>query len=210
MFISLDGIDGTGKSTQCRLLAQWLREQGRDVVECVDPGGTELGMELRHLLLDHRHEMTTWTEALLFMASRVELVRQVIRPALESGSIVLCDRYLLANVVYQGHAGGLGVDELWKIGRTVIDDVMPDLTIVLDLPVADAVARRGRPADRMEARDREYRERVRQGFISEAARLGSRAVLVDASPDIDAIQNRIREIVTSAWISQGASQADLG
>src|SRR3954447_24627062 len=103
LFLSLDGIDGGGKSTQCRLLADWLRERGRAVVTCVDPGGTALGAEVRQIVLHHRGELAPACEAFLFMASRAQLVAEVIRPALESGQVVVCDRFLLANVVYQGH-----------------------------------------------------------------------------------------------------------
>src|ERR1043166_374242 len=112
-FISLDGLDGAGKSTQCRLLAAWLRQQGCAVTECHDPGGTPLGTEIRALLLHHRRSMSSLCEALLFMASRAQLVEEVIRPALAAGQIVISDRYLLANVVYQGHAGGLDPQMLW-------------------------------------------------------------------------------------------------
>src|SRR3712207_626357 len=106
-FISLDGLDGTGKSTQCRLLADWLRETGYEVVTCVDPGGTPLGQQVRELVLSHRHALSLPCEALLFMASRAQVVSEVIRPALEQGQVVVSDRFVLANVVYQGHAGGL-------------------------------------------------------------------------------------------------------
>src|SRR5882724_1254047 len=116
LFISLDGVDGAGKSTQCRLLADWLRGQGQIVVLCHDPGGTELGKELRDILLHHRGHMALTCEALLFMASRAQLVTEVIRPAIEAGSIVITDRFLLANVVYQGHAGGLDPAALWNVG----------------------------------------------------------------------------------------------
>src|SRR5271168_3774657 len=107
LFFSLDGLDGCGKSTQCRLLADHLRSQGMTVTTCVDPGGTAVGAQLREILLHHRQDIAPACEALLFMASRAQLVSEVIRPALESGRIVISDRYLLANVVYQGHAGGL-------------------------------------------------------------------------------------------------------
>src|SRR5438046_2162867 len=108
LFISLDGIDGGGKSTQCRLLAEWLRgEHGHDVVLCRDPGGTFVGDRIRDVLLDKQSDMSMWCEAFLYMASRAQLVQEVIRPALEAGKTVICDRYLLANVVYQGHASGL-------------------------------------------------------------------------------------------------------
>src|SRR4051812_18910546 len=116
LFLSLDGIDGTGKSTQCRLLADWLRGRGRAVVACVDPGGTPLGQEVRQILLSGRYHPTPACEALLFMASRAQLVDEVIRPALERGEVVVSDRFLLANVVYQGHAGRLDVDLLWQVG----------------------------------------------------------------------------------------------
>src|SRR4051794_20572655 len=151
-FVSLDGLDGTGKSTQCRLLVEWLSAQKVPVTACTDPGGTALGQELRKLLLFGReHRIATTTEAMLFMASRAQLVEEVIRPALEDrGEVVVSDRFLLANVVYQGHAGQLNVEDLWAIGRFVTGGLEPDLTLVFDLPPEIAVARRNREADRME------------------------------------------------------------
>src|SRR6516165_7747074 len=112
LFVSLDGIDGTGKSTQCRLLAYGLRGRGLTVTMCVDPGGTPVGDAVRAIVLDDRREITPHCETLLFMASRAELVARVVRPALAAGGVVVSDRFLLANVVYQGHAGGLNPDEL--------------------------------------------------------------------------------------------------
>src|SRR5262249_19770799 len=117
LFLSLDGLDGGGKSTQCRLLADWLRGRGHTVTTCVDPGGTAVGADLRQLVLPHRRELTPACEAFLFMASRAQLVAEVIRPALDAGHVVISDRFLLANVVYQGHAGGLDVEQLWQVGR---------------------------------------------------------------------------------------------
>src|SRR5262249_28539762 len=132
-FLSLDGLDGTGKSTQCRLLAGWLRARGHAVTECIDPGGTAIGDVIRGLLLHHKASMSLACEALLFMASRAQLVAEVIRPALDAGRAVVCDRFLLANVVYQGHAGGLDVEQLWSVGRLATGGLEPDLTLVLDL-----------------------------------------------------------------------------
>jgi len=191
-FIALDGLDGTGKSTQCRLLAEWLRKREYDVVTCRDPGGTPLGDMIRPILLDHKHDMTPAAEAMLFMASRAELVARVIRPALAEGRWVVSDRYLLANVVYQGHAGGLNVDDLWQLGRKSAGGVEPDLTLVLDLPVERANERRGRTADRFEQRDAAYQERVRQGFLAEARRRPEQIVVIDASPGVDHVQQFIR------------------
>jgi dTMP kinase len=190
-FLSLDGLDGTGKSTQCRLLAEWLRARGWDVSECADPGGTAVGDVIRDLLLGHRHEMALPCEALLFMASRAQLTAEVIRPALEAGRAVVCDRYLLANVVYQGHAGGLDPEQLWQVGRVATGGLEPDLTVVLDLPVEVALTRRTGPADRVESRSVEFHERVRQGFLAEARRRPDRVRVVDASRPVGAVHEAI-------------------
>ncbi len=142
-FVSLDGLDGTGKSTQSRLLVEWLNTQKVPVTACTDPGGTASGQELRKILLFGReHRIGTITEAMLFMASRAQLVEEVIRPALERGEVVVSDRFLLANVVYQGHAGGLKPEDLWAVGRFVTGGLEPDLTLVFDLPPEVAAARR--------------------------------------------------------------------
>jgi dTMP kinase len=194
-FISLDGLDGTGKSTQCCLLADWLRAGGHAVTTCIDPGGTPLGAELRSLVLHHRTEMDRMCEALLFMASRAQLLAEVIRPALASGHIVVSDRFLLANVVYQGHAGSLDVERLWEVGRFAAGGLEPDLTLVLDLPPEQAAQRRVRPADRIEKRDIDYHARLRQGFLTEARRRPDRIRIVDAAPPIELVQNAIRRII---------------
>jgi dTMP kinase len=196
VFLSLDGLDGTGKSTQCRLLADWLRQQGREVVTCVDPGGTAVGQVLREIVLSHRHELALPAEALLFMASRAQLTAEVIAPALEAGRLVLSDRFLLANVVYQGHAGGLDPDLLWQVGRFSTGGRDPDLTLVLDLAPELARARCRRPADRVESRPADYHLRVRQGFLTEAARAPERIKVIDASLPIAAVQEAIRQEVT--------------
>ena len=194
-FLSLDGIDGTGKSTQCRLLVEWLNAGGVPAVACADPGGTAVGDQLRQLLLASRADLSDRAEALLFMASRAELVAKVIRPALDEGRMVVSDRFVTANVVYQGHAHGLPPDDLWAVGRFSTGGLLPDLTIILDLPVEAADARRGRPADRMESRGVEYLDRVRRGFLAEAARRPAAFRVVDATPDIEAVQQQLRGVV---------------
>jgi dTMP kinase len=191
LFLSLDGLDGTGKSTQCRLLADWLRARGHTVTECADPGGTPVGDVIRTLLLEHRGEMSLTCEAFLFMASRAQLAAEVIRPALEGGQVVVSDRFILANVVYQGHAGGLDPEKLWEIGRLSSGGLEPDLTIVLDLPPDAARRRRGRPADRMENRAADYQQRVREGFLSEARRRPERIRVVDASGSVEEVHAQI-------------------
>jgi dTMP kinase len=196
LFLSLDGLDGTGKSTQCRLLVEWLRAQGHRVTACADPGGTALGDVLRGLLLDHRRQMSLACEAFMFMASRAQLVAEVIRPALAQRHIVVADRFVLANVVYQGHAGGLDPALLWQMVALSTGGLEPDLTLVLDLPVAEALARRGRPADRLEQRDRAFHERVRAGFCAEVQRRPDRCRLIDAAPPTDIVQQQIRQEIS--------------
>ena len=196
-FLSLDGLDGSGKSTQCRLLADWLRKQSYAVTECADPGGTAVGDVIRDLLLGRRHEMSLPCEAFLFMASRAQLTAEVIKPALDAGRAVVADRFLLANVVYQGHAGGLDPEQLWSIGRQATGGLEPDLTIVLDLPVELALSRRTGPADRVESRNFQYHARVRAGFLAEARRASGlnpeapRIKVVDASQPVAVIHERI-------------------
>ena len=175
LFFSIDGGDGVGKSTQSELFRQWLRGQGREVVACRDPGSTQLGDAVREILL-HRHDLAIHrrSEMLLYMAARAQMVEEIIRPALEQGKIVVSDRYVLANVVYQGYGGGLDVETLWQVGRVSTDGLMPDLTIVLDLPANAAAGRINRQLDRMEQQGAAFHTRVREGFLAEAARTGDR------------------------------------
>ncbi|MHB8901905.1 MAG: dTMP kinase [Thermoguttaceae bacterium] len=193
MFFSIDGGDGVGKSTQIERFCRWLQSRGHDVVTCRDPGSTPLGESVRELLLN-RHDLAIHrrSEMLLYMAARAQLVEEVIRPALNAGKTVVSDRYLLANVVYQGHAGGLDVDTLWQVGRVAIDGVTPDLTIVLDLASPAAAARLRGELDRMEKQGAEFHARVRQGFLDEAARQGSRIALVDAAQSVDQVAAQIQ------------------
>jgi dTMP kinase len=192
MFFSFDGIDGVGKSTQIGLFCDALRRQGYDVVTCRDPGSTPLGERIRELLLMSDADTTIGvrSEMLLYMAARAQLVDEVIRPALESGKIVVSDRYLLANVAYQGHAGGLNVDDLWRVGRVAADGMYPDCVFLLDMPPEVADRRIDRPLDRMENQGAEYRRRLRDGFLAEAAR-DPQIHVIDADRPIEAIQAEI-------------------
>jgi dTMP kinase len=196
MFFSIDGGDGTGKSTQSERLCQWLRGLGREVVACRDPGSTPLGEAIRQLLLD-RHDLPIHrrSEMLLYMAARAQLAEEVIRPALEQGKIVVTDRYLLANVVYQGYAGGLEVETLWELGRVATGGLMPDLTILLDMPAEGAAAQICGQLDRMERQGAAFHARVRDGFLAEAARRPDQIVVVNAAQPVDQVQAEIRAIV---------------
>jgi dTMP kinase len=193
MFFSIDGGDGAGKTTQIERFCQWLREEGRQVVACRDPGSTPLGEAVRELLL-HRHDLAIDrnSEMLLYMAARAQLVKEVIRPALQAEKVIVADRYLLANVAYQGYGGGLDVETLWEVGRIATGGLMPDLTMVLDLPAEAAAARLGRAPDRMELQGAEFHARVRQGFLAEARRQSGRIVVIDASQSIECVQADLR------------------
>lgn len=208
VFLSLDGLDGTGKSTQARLLADRLRGLGVPVTACADPGGTPLGAKLRELLLFARDtSIDPRAEAALFMASRAQLIDEVIRPALVRGEVVVCDRFLLSTVVYQGHgrhdAGGLGPDALWEIGTAFADGLLPDLTVVFDLPPDEAALRRGRSPDRMESRDGDYFRAVRQGFLAEARRQADTHVILDASPPADEVHAAVWAAVSPLLRARG-------
>ncbi|MCZ2344185.1 MAG: dTMP kinase [Bacteroidales bacterium] len=203
-FLSCDGLDGTGKTTQCQRLVDWLQAAGFRVTTAIDPGGTALGAKLREILLFGReHTLTLRAEALLFMASRAQLVAEVIRPALARGEIVVSDRFLLANVVYQGHAGGLAPETLWSLGQFATDGLTPDLTVLFDLPVEQTRERRKQHADRMEARAEAYQHRVREGFLTEAARQPECIVRIDASPPVEQVWENVRQVVTQSLRAKG-------
>src|SRR5438034_6306321 len=181
MFFSFDGVDGTGKSTQIALLAEALRQRGREVVTCRDPGSTPLGERLRQILLDHHDTLIhRRSEMLLYMAARAALVEEVIRPALAAGKVVLSDRYLLANVVYQGHAGGLSPEDVWRVGEVTVAGVMPRLVFLLDMPAERAASRIQRAPDRMESQGLAYLEKVRLGFLTEAHHRPDSIAIIDA------------------------------
>ena len=182
LFFVLDGPDGGGKSTQAARLAAWLRGAGLEVVSCRDPGGTALGERVREILLARDAvPISLRAEMLLYMASRAQLVEEVIAPALAAGHIVVSDRYLLANIVYQGSAGGLIEEEIALVGMVATSGLLPDLTLILDIAPEAAAARVGLPRDRIEDRPLFYHERVRAGYLA--------AARGEADPELDGGEN---------------------
>jgi dTMP kinase len=193
MFFSFDGVDGAGKSTQMERFCLWLRQQGHEFVTCRDPGSTQLGERLRSILLEKSTTpIDRRAEMLLYMASRAQLVEEVIRPALQAGKIVVCDRYLLANIVYQGHAGGLDPAEIRHVGEVAVGGIMPDLTFVFDVPLEVALRRMNRELDRMESQGAEFLKRVRDGFLKEVEAYPAPCVVIDACGDMENIQLQVR------------------
>jgi dTMP kinase len=199
-FITLDGIDGSGKTSQQPRLAEWLRSRGLEVVTCRDPGSTAAGDAVRAILLD-RHDLAIapTAEMLLYMSARAQLVAEVVRPALDRGAWVVSDRYLLANVVYQGHAGGLGADVVRSVGAVATGGLEPDLTLLIDVDLATAAGRLARPLDRLERRGEAYRARVRDGYLAEAARAAARIAIVDGSAAPEVVAERIRAVLTARF-----------
>lgn len=191
MFVTFEGVDGSGKSTQASLLAEHLSSMGRDVVATREPGGTPLGEHIRGLLLDG-DDPTPWAEAALFAAARAELAARVIRPALEDDADVVCDRYLDSSLAYQGVARGLGIDRVLEL-NVAVADLTPDRTFVLLLDADAAAARTGSPPDRMEREKAGFRAAVADGYRQLAERYPERIVVLDGSEPADELAAGVRE-----------------
>jgi len=195
-FIVLEGIDGAGKSSQVEPLVAWLRERGRIVTTCRDPGATPVGDAIREILLNRADlHLASTAEMLLYMAARAQLVADVIQPSLARGEWVVSDRYLLANIVYQGHAGGLAPDAIRQVGAVATAGLEPDLVLVLDVDLETAARRLARPLDKLENRGDAFRSRLRAGYLAEAARRPDRIVVVDAAGDPAAVQANLRAAI---------------
>ena len=194
-FITLEGPEGSGKSSQGHQLVQALRRHGCRVAFLRDPGSTALGRALRQVLLHSSGRLSPLTEALLFIGGRVQLVEERILPALRRGRVVVCDRFHDATVAYQGFGGGLNVPWLERLGRRAIHGVMPSLTILLDVPSAVGFARLHRSRDRMERKALSFHRRVRAGYLRLAKREPSRTMVVDATRGAAAIGAEIEKIV---------------
>lgn len=192
-FIVLEGIDGAGKSSQMESLTGWLADRGCRVATCRDPGSTAAGDAIRAILLDRRDlDLGMTTEMLLYMAARAQLVTELIRPSLARGEWVVSDRFLLANVVYQGHAGGLDADVIRQIGAVATGGLEPDLVLVLDIDPEAAGRRLSRPLDKLESRGDDFRRRLRAGYLAEAARRPDRIAVIDADHTVADVQAALR------------------
>ena len=191
MFVTFEGLDGSGKSTQVKRLRAALEADGREVVTAREPGQTELGEKIRDLVL-HDAGMTPWAEALLYAASRAEVVEEIVRPALERGADVLLDRYLDSSIVYQGIGRGLGVDEVLEVNLLATGGLMPDRTFVLSIEPGTSSARVGSKPDRIEREDAAFHERVAAGYEKLATLFPERVVLLDGSLDADMLAARIQ------------------
>jgi dTMP kinase len=195
-FIVLDGPEGAGKSTQAERLGQWLRAQNRQSTRVRDPGSTPVSERIREILLDKRlPEMDAQTEVFLYMASRAEMVAHIIRPALEVGLVVICDRFVSSTVAYQGYAGGIDPKLIWRLAKTATGGIEPDLTVILDVPVARGFSRKKEARDRIESKGLAYHEKVRRGFLAMARERPRRFAIIDGTRSEDQVAAAIQEAV---------------
>jgi dTMP kinase len=191
MFVTFEGVDGSGKTTQTRLLAEHLRAEGRDVVETREPGGTPLGEHIRDLLLQSE-SVAPWAETTLFAAARAQLVADVIRPALARGADVVCDRYIDSSLAYQGLARGLGVDRVLELNLVVTGGLLPDQTFLIDIPVEEAARRTGVRPDRIEREGQGFAAQVDQAYRELAQVFAQRITLVDGTQPPEEVAQLIR------------------
>ena len=198
-FIVLEGIEGTGKSTHAAFLADWLEEQGRQAVSAREPGGTALGERLRDLLLDPGvSPMPPEAELLLMFAARSASIREVIRPALQRGAWVVCDRFVESSYAYQAYGRGVPVEQVRTLDRQIVGELRPDLTIVLDAPPELGLSRKAAPGskDRFERESLKFFGRVRAGYLERAAAGGDGFLVVDASRPLAEVQSGLLQALT--------------
>jgi dTMP kinase len=196
-FIVIDGPDGAGKSTQIKLLTDFLSRRGITPTVCRDPGGTAIGDKIRAILLDNAHdEMAVECELMLYMASRSQLVKQIIKPALQKKACVLCDRYVSATIAYQG-AGGVDAQTVMSVAKAAVRNCWPDLTVILDIPPQAGLARAASvgAADRVEVKSLEFHSRVRESFLQQAKACPAKFAIVDAIAQVDEVQARLQAAI---------------
>lgn len=198
IFITFEGIDGCGKSTQLKMTMDWLKESGCDLLQIREPGGTVVGEKIRNILLDKKNDsMTSLSELLLYEAARAQITEEVIRPALLEGKVVISDRFFDSTYAYQGCARGLGSDLVNSLNLIATGNLEPDITICLDISPMDALKRRqarGEAEDRLEALGTSFQEKVREGYLKLASE-NKRVKIIDASSTPEEIQEKIREYI---------------
>ncbi|HWF90022.1 MAG TPA: dTMP kinase [Pyrinomonadaceae bacterium] len=212
-FITFEGIDGSGKSTQLRLLGNFLRASGCDALLTREPGGTQLGLRLRAALLDAAEEVDPLTELLVFAADRAQHVRRLVRPALEAGRLVISDRYADATVAYQGAGRGFAPELISQIVQLATEGLKPDLTLLFDLPIEESTTRTARRStgktatrtsrDRLDIEKADFHARVRDAYLQIALAEPERVKLIDTTGSVEQTQERLREIIVPFLRSRG-------
>ena len=196
VFLTFEGPEGAGKSTQIKLLTQYLYEKGKDVLLLREPGGVVISEKIRSILLDKENKaMCNECEILLYMAARAQLVEEIIKPALIEGKIVVCDRFLDSTIAYQGYGNSGDLDKIKTIGRWIVQDCFPELTIVFDIDPKEGLSRISGDKDRIESKSLEYHKKVRQGYQALAKEEPQRVKLVSGKGNIDKIFDEVKAYV---------------
>ncbi len=205
-FITFEGSECCGKSTQSRLLYEYLQAKGYKVIFLREPGGTKVSEKIRQILLDTENKsLTSETELLLYMASRSQTVSEVIKPALEGGQIVVCDRFLDSTIVYQGYGLGMDIKLIKSLGNFVTAGIKPDLTILLDLPLEEALNGIHREKDRIENRSLEYHRKVKNGYLKLARQEPKRIKIIKLADDKNETQRKVRCLVDNLLAGRQAA-----
>ena len=195
LFITFEGADGSGKSTQLKMTADFFQKKGYEVVSTRDPGGTPLGVKIREILLHHEGKIADKCELFLYLADRAQHVDQKIIPALNEGKVVLCDRYIDSSVAYQGYARGLDKEEIIMLNNIVTKSYLPDLTFVFDVSTDVAQTRVGTTKDRLESEAKEFHQKVRFGFLELAKQFPDRIKVIDANQEIENVYFNVIKIL---------------
>ncbi len=198
LFITFEGADGCGKTTQLQLLAEYLKSQGREVVITREPGGKGLGERVREILLNYDGEVSDRCESFLFLADRAQNIDIIVTPAVEAGKIVLCDRHIDSTVAYQGYGRGLDIERINLLNNLATNGRKPDLTIVFDIDVETSMKRVGSEKDRMESAGIEFHNRVRNGYLEIAKAEPERIKVINSAQSIEAIFEEVKKIVNKS------------
>lgn len=196
MFITFEGADGCGKTTQLELLAQYLKDEGKEVITTREPGAKGLGEKVREILLNYDGEVSDRCESFLFLADRAQHIDMIVNPAVESGKIVLCDRHIDSSVAYQGYGRGLDIERIDKLNMIATNGKRPDLTLVFDIDIDTSMKRVGVEKDRMENAGNEFFNRVREGYLELAKQEPQRIKVLDATKSIDEIHKSVIKIIS--------------
>ncbi|MCD4782031.1 MAG: dTMP kinase [Candidatus Omnitrophica bacterium] len=200
LFITFEGAEGSGKSTQIELLQGYLKQKQKDVVIVREPGGVAISEKIRAILLDVNHtRMSDQCEMLLYMAARAQLVSEVLLPALSDDKIVLCDRYIDSTLAYQGYGNGIDLQSITRVGAFATQSLRPDLTIVFDLPVRTGLGRIEGRKDRIEQRNVDYHQRVREGYLTLARREPDRIKVIQVNTSREEIHARVRQLTDALF-----------
>jgi len=203
LFITFEGADGCGKTTQMKLLADYLKTQGLEVVLTREPGGKGLGEKVREILLNYDGEVSDRCESFLFLADRAQNIDIIVNPAVEQGKIVLCDRHIDSTVAYQGYGRGLDLDRIKMLNNLATNGKKPDLTIVFDIDVETSMKRVGSEKDRMESAGIEFYNKVRNGYLEIAKEEPERIKVVDACKTIEEVFEEVKEIIKNIMFKKG-------